>query len=233
MNPSVNLHRLQVLDTKLDLLQKQILNQEGIIRNTTEIDISSKMVEEKLAHFHEIELKLTKISAKRRELSIKVEQSESSLYSGTIHNPKELQDLQNEIRSLRKIIPGIEEEEFSLMMELERAQTELQIAQKNLNQLKQIKILSNQERTNKVESLVKDKEILLRERNAALPSITPDLLTIYERIRQQKNGLAVIDIVDDSCSGCGSEITKSEWQQARTSLALIYCQGCGRIIFGN
>jgi predicted nucleic acid-binding Zn-ribbon protein len=40
---------------------------------------------------------------------VKIEQSESNLYSGNVKNPKELQDLQNEIAALKRYLITLED----------------------------------------------------------------------------------------------------------------------------
>ncbi len=60
---------------------------------------------------------------------IKIEQTEASLYGGLVHNPKELQDLQKDVVSLKKHLETLEERELEAMEASEKAEQEFGTAQ--------------------------------------------------------------------------------------------------------
>ena len=64
---------------------------------------------------------------------IKIQQAESSLYGGVVRNPKELQDLQADIASLKKHLAALEELELQDMLKTEAAQASVKKAQIELS----------------------------------------------------------------------------------------------------
>lgn len=54
------------------------------------------------ADLHNTRHDLKTAEAEAEAQKIKIEQTEASLYGGSVHNPKELQDLQREVASLKK-----------------------------------------------------------------------------------------------------------------------------------
>ena len=109
MNQSFHLFQLQKIDSQLDNLNKRIHEIDGIIagdRSVVEAQdaLSAAKANHQKARHHLSECE-DRVSSKR----IKIEQSEANLYSGSIRNPKELQDLQMEIGSLKRHLADLED----------------------------------------------------------------------------------------------------------------------------
>ncbi|QEM13574.1 zinc ribbon domain-containing protein [Mucilaginibacter rubeus] len=65
----------------------------------------------------------------------------------------------------------------------------------------------------------------------AMDNIEERLLTAYTRLRQNaKNGLAVVTIQRDSCSGCFNQIPPQRQSDIRQRKKIIVCEHCGRIL---
>jgi predicted nucleic acid-binding Zn-ribbon protein len=233
MNLSASLHRLQILDNKMDQCLQQINRLEQQISDDSAVVSINKALNTEKNSLHLLEQELKMISFTTSSLRIKIEQCESSLYSGTINVPKELQDLQNEIASLKKQLGISEENELDLMFRVEKQQ----LVFDNLNTLSSSDHIRFQnikdELNKKLVEYRKELEKIKTEREPAEKSIHPKDLVVYNRIRQHKAGIAVIDVIENTCSSCGAEISHAEWQKARISQELVFCQGCGRIIYGK
>ncbi|MGZ3753721.1 MAG: zinc ribbon domain-containing protein [Mucilaginibacter sp.] len=65
----------------------------------------------------------------------------------------------------------------------------------------------------------------------ATQNIEERLLTAYGRLRKNaKNGLAVVTIQRDSCSGCFNQIPPQRQSDIRQRKKIIVCEHCGRIL---
>jgi uncharacterized protein len=65
----------------------------------------------------------------------------------------------------------------------------------------------------------------------ASKNIEERLLIAYSRLRQNaKNGLAVVTIQRDSCSGCFNQIPPQRQSDIRQRKKIIVCEHCGRIL---
>jgi len=65
----------------------------------------------------------------------------------------------------------------------------------------------------------------------AIPNIEDRLLFAYNRLRKNaKNGLAVVTIQRDSCSGCFNQIPPQRQSDIRQRKKIIVCEHCGRIL---
>jgi predicted nucleic acid-binding Zn-ribbon protein len=77
----------------------------------------------------------------------------------------------------------------------------------------------------------KEETELTAEADKATKGIDERLLIAYTRLRQNaKNGLAVVTIQRDSCSGCFNQIPPQRQSDIRQRKKIIVCEHCGRIL---
>lgn len=77
----------------------------------------------------------------------------------------------------------------------------------------------------------KEEASILEKAEAAEKNIEERLLTAYHRLRKNaKNGLAVVTIQRDSCSGCFNQIPPQRQLDIRQRKRIIVCEHCGRIL---
>jgi len=77
----------------------------------------------------------------------------------------------------------------------------------------------------------KEEDELSEKAKSAEVNIDERLLTAYKRLRQNsKNGLAVVTIQRDSCSGCFNQIPPQRQLDIRQHKKVIVCEHCGRIL---
>jgi len=77
----------------------------------------------------------------------------------------------------------------------------------------------------------KDEQTLNKKAETAETQIEERLLTAYHRLRRNaNNGLAVVTIDRDSCSGCFNQIPPQRQLDIRQRKKIIVCEHCGRIL---
>ncbi len=77
----------------------------------------------------------------------------------------------------------------------------------------------------------KEEEVLVKEADKAAEKIDDRLKIAYNRLRTNfKNGLAVVTIERDSCSGCFNQIPPQRQSDIRQRKKVIVCEHCGRIL---
>lgn len=232
MSASLGLYRLQQVDRQIDRTRSQLDTIRQTLENDVEMRECLKQVETaKTAHHHaHHELRSTEVEVEAQK--IKIEQAESSLYGGRVQNPKELQDLQKDVASLKKHLATLEERELEAMLAAETADKNLQNANTQL-ELIQARLGSEHKKLIADQStFVMELENLVEEREATLAPIDSSLLQIYEDLRQQRRGIAVAEITDNACAACGGTLNSAIQQSAR-SQKLVNCPTCGRILYSN
>lgn len=74
---------------------------------------------------------------------------------------------------------------------------------------------------------------LLGERTKLLPKITQNYISIYERVRPAKNGVAVVALRGGVCGGCYNAVPRQLVLELNRGLKHTVCEYCGRIIVGE
>jgi len=233
MSAALGLYRLQQVDTQMDQIQSRLKT----ILETLENDLELRAAKEALVSAENLHKRadnaLKQSEAEVEKQSIKIEQTESSLYSGSVKNPKELQDLQMDVASLKKYLGTLEERELEAMIQAEESEKELGSAKEKLAGVQASLKEQNIDLTNESEVLNKDMERLEAERKAVTGTLDEQSLKTYEGLRQHKRGVAVAIISEDACSACGTTLTASQQQSVRSSSNLYYCPTCGRIVYSG
>ncbi|HLO18764.1 MAG TPA: C4-type zinc ribbon domain-containing protein [Anaerolineales bacterium] len=229
----MSLYRLQQVDSQIDQIQARLKT----IQQTLENDLELRSANERFAATEnkqkdaERALKLSETEVEKQR--IKIEQTEASLYGGQVHNPKELQDLQKDVASLKRHLETLEEHELEAMLMIEDTEKDLQAARINLERVQSNLKEQNRDLMKESETLHKDLERLHSERQAVVTDIANQALSVYEQLRKQKRGIAITTIADNSCEACGTTLTASQQQNARSTSQLFHCPTCGRILYAN
>lgn len=233
MSAALVLYRLQQVDSQIDQIQTRL----KIIQQTLENDLELRSAKEHLAatenKHRDAERALKASEAEVEKQRIKIEQAESSLYGGHVHNPKELQDLQKDSASLKRHIETLEERQLAAMLFVEDVEKELQVAKTDLERVQLNVKEQNRDLATESETLRKELERLNSEHQAVVTNIAIQALNVYEQLRKQKRGIAVTTVADSSCEACGTTITASQQQSARSASQLFHCPTCGRILYAN
>jgi hypothetical protein len=231
MSLPFKLYRLQQIDSHYDQvaarmheIQKQLSEDESL-REAIARETTARL------SLEDAKKNLLRAEEGVQEQRIKIETSESALYGGRIRNPKELQDLQNEIASLKRFLSVLEDRQLETMIALDEADQNYQAALNKLN--------SEQQRYNENQkaliaengNLQSESGNILAERQAAANSLGKDEINLYEGLRKQRNGIAVAKIVNKACSACGSTLNASLLQAASITNQVSRCDTCGRILY--
>jgi len=231
MNQVLHLFQLQKIDTQLDRISNRLREIVAILQNDQSVqEAENKLKKARQEHFQAHQaLHIAEDEVLNQR--IKIETSESALYSGKIKNPKELQDIQNEIVSLKKFLGVLEDQQLESMFIFEAAENNQKTSEDNLVkvQIEQASRLAGL--LGEKNQLEHQQERLNTERQACQNQILPESLAIYQKLREQKRGLAISVVEDGACKACGSSLRPAELQSARSPHNIIYCSSCGRIVY--
>lgn len=233
MSAALGLYRLQQVDTQIDQIQARQKTIHETLQNDANLRAATKAVESADGKHKETSRLLKQAESEVEKQRIKIEQTEANLYSGNVHNPKELQDLQKDIVSLKKYMETLEERELEAMLQVENTEQELQTVRVQLEQTQANVKEQNRDLSHENEVLNKDLERLESERNAALGNLTGNDIMTYDQLRKQRRGIAVAKISDSACDACGTTLTPAQLQNARSASQLFNCPTCGRVLYAN
>jgi len=233
MNIAFQLFQVQRIDSDADKMNKRLDQIQDFIENNSKISNAEKAYESKKDYYVKRTNEFNAINDKIEKKKIKKSQSQSSLYSGKVQNPKELEDLQHEIESLQKTVDKLEESQMEALVLLDGAEKDLSTAKNNLKKARsefatELSLLNAEK-----EKLTQNLQRLKSQRKPIYTSISVDYQQKYETLRKKKMGIAVTSLSENSCKACGANLTASQQQTARASTKVFICPNCGRIIYGS
>lgn len=233
MSAALGLYRLQQVDSQMDHARARLKAIQQILENDEELKASTGRLTAAQNQLRQAEQHLRQSELEVEKQRIKIQQAESSLYGGLVHNPKELQDLQKDVASLKKYLETLEERELSAMEVVETAEKELAAAQADLDHITASRGEQFRDLTRESTVLNRDLERYSSERLAVVQDLNAPSINTYEQLRKQRRGIAVTTLSDSACSACGTTLTPSQQQNARSTSQLYYCPSCGRILYAD
>lgn len=233
MSQSFKLFRLQQIDSQLDRIRARLQEIEAALIEDLALRQAqqrAQMADEALAAEQKL---LRRAEENVHDQRIKIEQTEATLYGGKVRNPKELQDLQNETAALKRYLSVLEDRQLEVMMTVEQAEAAHQAALADLEEVRELFARQHQDLAAERDVLLMDLARVEAERQAAASSIPAADISLYEKLRQQRRGIAVAKVTDKACSACGSTLNAALLHAARSPNQITRCDMCGRILYGG
>lgn len=233
MSNALTLYRLQQVDSRLDQIQSRLEAIQFALENNAELKAARENLEQAQAGLQEVEHALKLAENDSQDQRIKLEQVESTLYSGHTQNPKELKDLETDAASLKRRLGELEDIQLENMLEIENARERVQRMEAEYNVIQGQVISQNASLQTEQGTLQKERERFHAQRLAAISGIDAATLSLYESLRQKRSGVAVAVVSENSCESCGASLTPGHAQSVRISNQLVHCPMCGRILYSN
>ena len=229
MSSPWQLYKLQQLDIEIEKkrqiaseISHQLNKNTPLVTAESRFDLQKQRLSEVKKEQKRAEWELEDIQGKSERLHIK-------LYNGTVKNPKELTNLELEVKTLKNEIRRKEDELLELMSQVEEMQTGVKATAEELEQLKQ-EWQQKEEMLNKEKAEVEAELInLSKNRQELAQQIGSEALGLYEQIRLTK-GQAVVKVEQGRCRGCHITLPTSQWQKAKAG-GLVQCNSCNRILY--
>lgn len=225
------LYELQQIDLTLRKNRKRLQEIEAQLANHAPVQKAKKrlaLAEEKLkplqTELRDLELQVQSTKQKR-------ESSEKRLYSGTVSNPKELQDIEQNIASLKRWQSELEDKQLELMMAIESAEETLTSAQGTLDSVMAESVASNTDLSSEKERLISEMTDLNANRDNIRSQLDTENLNLYDEMQAKMAFLPIATLGEEyHCSICGVQQTSLHAQQIKQSNDLLRCASCNRIL---
>ena len=225
---------MQELDSRHDLLRQQAANlpENAELRELAAtragLDGSAR----------DLQVQVDDLTRAQRKADDDVEQvkarrtrDQRRLDEGTV-GAKDASRLQHEIVSLDRRISDLEDVELEVMEELESAQEELLAARRELGELDTQAAALGAAREERLTGLRAEAAEIARDRSAAVAGVPAELLTVYDRLREQKDGVGAALLRARRCGGCSLELNSAELAGIAKLPPdeVVRCDECGRIL---
>lgn len=229
MSLAAQLHRLQQLDLELQRKQRELAEIEDQLSDNRALVAAESRLASQQEQLSDSRKEQRRSEWELEDLQEKVKQVDSRLYGGTTKNPKELVNLEMELKSFKSQIRPKEDVLLGVMSQVEEMEGEVRNATEEVDRLKR-------EWEHRQETMGRRKaevETMLAElrgnRETLAQQVAPEALGIYERIRLAR-GQAVAKVERGRCQGCHITVPTSQWQKAKAG-DLVQCTSCSSILY--
>lgn len=159
----------------------------------------------------------------------RVDAAEKRLYSGTVVNPRELQDLQADVNMLKRQRGHEEYALLEVMVELDTARGNRDGSASELESSKASWRAEQKSLTAERQRLEAEVADLEGRRADTVARTPPPEVALYEQVRRNHER-PVAQMHNNACNVCRVGVPMRTAQEVRTSPAPVRCPNCGRIL---
>ena len=225
------LYALQETDQALDKAQSRLAEIEAELVEGDEMVLAREVAHEKRGAVDELRSRLSDAEWSVDEVRSKAAEVERKLYGGTVTNPKELADLDTDLKSLKRQIAKREDLLLGLLVEMEEAEAQLASAKGRYADIEADWKQHQEDLLREKNQIEPQFATLQARRDVQSPSVDRLSLRLYERLRERHAGQAVARVERGMCQGCRITLPVSILQKVRSGIDLIQCVSCERILF--
>ena len=163
-NVGKTLFKLQQIDLTLRKNKSRLDEIQQLLANDASVKKAQKLLEQAENVLKPLQVNLRDLELQVQSTKQKREASENRLYSGNVSNPKELQEIEQNIASLKRWQSELEDKQLELMLEVEDANASFEQAQENLQVVSTKAAANNQELLAEKQSLEAETKMLRENR---------------------------------------------------------------------
>jgi uncharacterized protein len=228
-----DLLRIQEADSALDRLIARRTALEGgaqVAEARAEATRAEARLGELRLSLHDVARDQARLEHDIDSMGQKRRDEEKRLYDGSVANARELQSIRAEVESIANRTTRTEDRLLEVMEQREGIEAEVAaaaaVAEEARQALDELTAGSAEEYAH-VEAAIAAQQ---RLREANVPAIDPDLLTLYEDMRRQKKGVGVAELRDGVCQGCHQQLSPMELDRMKRTSGVRRCEYCRRIL---
>ena len=229
MSVAGQLYKLQQLDLELQKNQQELSEVENQLTDNKALVAAESRLASQKEQLEDARKKQKNSEWELEDLQERIRHIDIKLYGGKTKDPKELVNLEKEVKGLKSQTTTKEDALLGLMTQVEELEAKVKASSEEVERFKR-EWEQRQEtlgpRKGEIEIALAE---LKGERSRSTEQIDSEAFNIYERIRLAR-GQAVVKVERGRCLGCHITVPTSQWQKARAG-DLIQCNNCSRILY--
>lgn len=229
MSVTKQLYQLQEVDLELESTERTLRQVTDKIGESEEVVRVRGRLASEQQHLEELKHQQHSLEWEVDDLGTKIAKIEQKLYGGSIGNPKELANFQQEAEGMKLRRGQLEDKTLDIMDRVERAAASVDTTISELKTLEDKWQGEQQQLSAEAEQLKTTLSELGQKRQRLSSEIDTEMVELYQQLKKQK-GTAVARVEQGMCRGCRISLSASESQRARSG-GLTQCSSCGRILF--
>jgi len=154
------------------------------------------------------------------------------LDSGQVGSPRELENLQSEIQSLRKRQSDLEDAELEIMEQREAIELRITALRGEQDQVGSSLALGEQQRDATWSEIDAETEKSTAQRAELVATLPEDLVALYEKLRASSGGVGAAALHRGRCEGCHLQLNTTDLLHLRDAPEddVVRCEECRRIL---
>jgi len=222
--------RLQEIDEEIDKLESE----------KAKVPVELRALEAELTKYRErFQAKsdaLEELQKERRskDRQLNVQQAQLEKYKSqrlSVKTNKEYDALESEIAELAGANSAIEDEILELMISIDEADDEIEVARNELKAQEDTFKKKRDESLSEVKKLDRQVAEWNKKRDGFLGQIDSALMSRYDNWRKRRGSSLVAVIEGESCGGCHLKLPPQLINEVRKKKELHTCNSCGRILY--
>lgn len=222
---------LQKTDTNIRLLKKAIETAEQ-----RRVSIEQEF-ERHASSIREIQAKRDAAQTARANLEKQIAENKTYLERADRNlkgsqNQKEYETAMRETDALQKQISALETQVLEKMTEIEEVEAVLAERSDEINSLESNRATALKEFDKELAKSKKEFETETAKRHEVFITLPAQMASVYNRLAQRsRDGIAVAEVVNGSCSACFMKLRPQMQVELRTSDRIMTCESCTRILY--
>jgi predicted nucleic acid-binding Zn-ribbon protein len=221
---------LQEIDLVIDKIDGEIKQeQDGLDGRISSLVEREGRISEQEALIEELEKERRTLEDEMADKIAHVKERQSKMMQ--VQTSREQTALLKEIEDAKKNVKENEEKIVSIMEQVENLTTET-TEEKNI--LKTEKSLVNEEKKKVktvIDELSKGKKTKKNKRDKQAGAVNGSMIQKYEILRERRNGLAIVNVLDGVCQGCFMNLPPQKYNMLLRGDQVLECPSCQRLIY--
>ncbi len=231
MSQVSEIQTLQELDDQGATYRAALESVEAQIRGDAQLDEARRRLAAADTELAPVKKDQVRVDGQLKILTSKIEAEEKRLYSGTVTNAKELQNIQHEVDSLKEQRLRLEDQLLEAELRLDSANREQLAAAQNVAEREKARSIHIEGWRHEVRTLTDSITRTDARREAQRNKIEPRALLMYEDVRRRRGGMAVARVQGSTCGACRIQMPDSVRKKAFNPDVLAQCPNCERILY--
>jgi predicted nucleic acid-binding Zn-ribbon protein len=221
---------LQEIDLVIDKIDNEIKHeQDGLDGRISSLVEREGRISEQERTIEELEKERRTLEDEMTDKIAHVKERQSKMMQ--VQTSREQTALLKEIEDAKKNVKENEEKIVSIMEQVEKLSAE---ATEEKNLLKSEKTLVDEEKV-KVKSVIdelsKGKKTKKNKRDKQANAVNGSMIQKYEVLRERRNGLAIVNVLDGVCQGCFMNLPPQKYNMLLRGDQVLECPSCQRLIY--
>lgn len=221
---------LQEIDLVIDKIDGEIKQeQDGLDGRISSLVEREGRISEQEALIEELEKERRTLEDEMADKIAHVKERQSKMMQ--VQTSREQTALLKEIEDAKKNVKENEEKIVTIMEQVENLTTET-TEEKNI--LKTEKSLVSEEKKKVktvIDELSKGKKTKKNKRDKQAGAVNGSMIQKYEILRERRNGLAIVNVLDGVCQGCFMNLPPQKYNMLLRGDQVLECPSCQRLIY--